>query len=895
MEEVIAAKFDPPVWLGGQIRRGALLDRLDEALSHRLTLVHAPAGYGKTSLLAQWRAALRPRAAHVAWLTLERDDSDLERLSNYLALAVQRSGAAGDAPGLSGALPSRAALSAIVNMLAGAAQPFVLILDDLHHADSPPVRDFLGALIRLAPARCHFVFASRGCPWLDQSILAAEGQFLEITPRDLRFSDQEAATLFQRAERNLAGEDIARIMDQTEGWPIALQLTSLSMARGATEGAIIDPTRGSGMDLARYLSEQVLTKLPPETQQGVMRAAILDRPNGDLVNLLCGREDGWLMLERFEAQGVFLSPVTPERREYRFHQLFAQHVRDHFQRSSPGEFLAAHRQAALWYGARGKIAEAVDHAILADDDGVLAEVLEDAGGWRLIPDGQQGVVERGLAKLPQALILSRPRLALAQVYLRIKLGELGAARATFDAFRAGPSAAALSADLKTEARVVGDTLADYENQPVTFEDLLAREALLRKIPASDDLILANISETLGAKYFEGGWLERALQPTLAARERYQALGSVYSDIFTRFLEARIKRAQGRQKESRAILEAAREQIVANFGASSDLAANCAAFEAELLYERNQADEARARLEWALPHMEQSDGWVDVYAAAYFTMARIEAAAGAYDRAWDVIARARRLAARRRLRQLELLADIHEIQLRILHDVEVAEARAAAARLGLDALADDMALESPRYRPVATAAALCRVSLRLLDEDPAPAMAELSRLRAWADPRGAGRLLAEVNILAAHGCRRLGQVEEARACFDEAVGIAMFQDLARPFIDAGRFVEPCLADALDACAPIDRYRSQFLKGIDKALAARRGRGATHGLFSEAEAAVLLHLRQGRSNKEIARLIGMSPDTVKYRLKTVFRKLGAANRRDAVRLSEPMIAPALAARR
>src|SRR3546814_12991460 len=128
----------------------------------------------------------------------------------------------------------------------------------------------------------------------------------------------------------------------------------------------------------------------------------------------------------------------------------------------------------------------------------------------------------------------------------MKLGERGAARVEYDRFLAEGGVGDLSVDLRTEVRVVGDTLSDYENQPVTFDDLLAREALLRKLPASDHLVLANISETLGAKYFEGGWLERALQPTLAARGPYQAFGTLFRHMLPPFMEARIRRLQGRR-------------------------------------------------------------------------------------------------------------------------------------------------------------------------------------------------------------------------------------------------------------------------------------------------------------------------------------------------------------
>jgi LuxR family maltose regulon positive regulatory protein len=194
----------------------------------------------------------------------------------------------------------------------------------------------------------------------------------------------------------------------------------------------------------------------------------------------------------------------------------------------------------------------------------------------------------------------------------------------------------------------------------------------------------------------------------------------------------------------------------------------------------------------------------------------------------------------------------------------------------------MAQESPVYRPVACAAALCRVKLSLLDGDHAGAIAELRALRRWASRHGAGRLLIDVNILLAYGLRCSSETAASQACFDEAVGIAMFQGLLRPFIDARGFVEPFLSGGGEAAASGDRFRGRFLKALSKALATRSAPGEPDGL-NEAEATILRHLGQGISNKEIARLIGMSPDTVKYRLKSIFRKIDVTTRRDAVRVS------------
>lgn len=883
MDDVLAAKFDPPVWIGDQIRRAPLLERLNAALDHRLTLIHAPAGYGKTSLLAQWRDSLATGVAKTAWLTLERDDRDVKRLVRYLLLAICGGGATPGAEAPAEDLPPRAALSAMLHELAACGGPFVLILDDLHHADSDAVAAFLQSMIRLAPANCHFVFASRDYPSLGQSVLAAEAQLLELGAGELRFSEQETETLLGRGGPELAASDVGKILERTEGWPIAVKLTGLSLRRGMPQDEAMARFSGPSVELARYLSEQVLMTLPAETRDVVMQTALLDRLTGELVNFLFDRTDGGLLLERLEQQGVFLTPTTPYRDEYRYHQLFAECMRDRLLRIDREQYARLQRRAACWFAERGRTADAVNHALLASDQDLLADLLEAAGGWRLIPQGLQGVVERGLAGLSKAMTASRPRLALAEVYLQIKVGELGLARSTFDALLAELQARGLSPELETEVQVVGDTLSDYENQPVTLEDLLAREALLRRLPAKDHLVLANISETVGAKYFEGGWLDRAIQPTLAARDHYQALGSIYSDLFTRFMESRIKRAQGRSVEAAAILETAWRQIAAHFGEQSDLAANCAAFQAVLLYEQDRAEEARAMLAWALPHMERFDAWVDVYAAAYLTEARALAWGGALEEALDVIGRARRTAQRRRLRQLERLADVGEIDILMLGEASPELVRRRAGALGLDAMADSMAEESPEYRAVSAAAALCRGRLLLLEGREAAALEELEQLKAWAEGRGAARLLIDVDILIAHGRLCTGDERGAGAAFDAAVNLAMFQQLSRPFIDARGLVEASLERALLRDAGADRFREQFLKGVSRSLSSARSNRTLNGLFSEAEGDVLYYLCQGHSNKEIARIIGMSPDTVKYRLKSVFRKIGVSRRRDAVRIS------------
>lgn len=883
--ELIETKTAPPPWMGDKIRRDGLLARLDEALSSRLTLVYAPAGYGKTSLLYQWRQHHADSTFAVAWLTLEKDDADPKRFTHYVWLAVSAEGSGAKRREVAFTppdLPPRAMLSAIVNHLARVSKPVVLIFDDVHRAESSAVADLLRSLIRLAPKNCHFIVASRDCPKLDQSILAAEGQVREIRAEDLKFSESEAEAVLTRNQPvSLDREDIRRIYDRTEGWPIALQLTSLSLKRRADHKQWLLHLGGSDSELARYLSEQVYMGLSAEMQDVVIRTAIVENLTADLVNVLCDRQDGGLLLERLVEQSVFLTQLAEDRRIHRYHQLFAEYLRERLAAQDMGRFRQLHGTAARWLSKLGNVPQAVNHSIQARDHELLAAIIENAGGWRLIPNGLQAVAARALEALPAATVAGNPCLMLTRIYIAIKRGELGEARADYDRLVAGAEHSEIARNLKPEIQVVGDLLAEYENVPMTLEDLLAKEALLRTLRPGDHLLLGSACESLGAKYYESGRLERALEPTLAAREHYQARGLVYSDIFTRFLEAEIRLAQGRLHEATEILAAARVTIENGFGDRSDLAANCAAFQAEILYEKDCLPEALSLLEWAVPHMEQSDGWVDVYAAAYSIAARASFATGLLDEAREFLARGRRLARRRRLRQLELLLRLCELHL-LLKQVHTDEAAAQLAQsIDLDELADSMALESPAFRKVAVSAALCRAKLRLAFHQYEPAIRELSQIKRWASQHGAGRLLIETHILLAHGLHHSAMTKQAQPYFEEAVDVAMAHGFVRPFLDARRFVEPLVKAALCDSRPLDRYRDRFLRELTRKFSSQpHAQDAGGGGLSAAELSVLTYLCRGYSNKEIARLIGMSSDTVKYRLKSVFRKLGVSKRREAV---------------
>lgn len=881
----ILTKIAPSARPSQQVPRESLLRRLDAVISHRLTLLQAPAGYGKTSLLIQWHHLLVERGIEVAWLTLEEEESDPSRFAEYvMAALIEGSPINGKDRGSGENMPMRAALAAIVNRLSHAERDTVLILDDFHRAESEGVCNFVRGLIKLAPPRLHLVIASRDSPKLGQAVLAVNEELLEIGIDDLKFTLDEAQAMLNRgASAPLAADDLAKLVKLTEGWPIALQMTALSLRKGCDRTQLIANFSGPAWDLARYLSEQVLASLSPDIENVITRTAILERLNGDLVNLLCGRADGALVLERLEQQNLFLVPLDPQHLTYRYHPLFAAILRDRLARHNSIAFRELHRKAATWFSSRDRIEEAVHHAIAAADEELLAAILDEAGGWRMIPEGRMDTLVAGLNHLSQATLERFPRLALGRVYRLIKQGAMAEARAGYDSFRYSVERSSLPPDLWTEVNLIGEVLSDYENAPVRLEDLLAKEALILSLPSNDHLMLSNVCESLGEKYCDCGWLARALEPTRQARAHHRALGSVYGEMFARFLEARIRLAQGRLEDAQAVLKEAAADIHRAYGPRSDLAANCAVYEAEVLFERDAIDEAMTLLEWALPHLEQSDGWFEIYASGFGTAIRAAFGKSATE-VERMLARMRAIAGKRHLKQLQLLADIYEVD-SLIHAGRNESARVRAEEIGLRALAATMREEMPVYRQVAVFASVCLAKLLLAAGEHQAALAEIQSTERWARQHGHGRLLITLCILAARAHHLAKEAERAIVRFDEAVSMSMFQGFIGPFLDCWRCISLSATHDPRHCAArkMDRLRETFLRRLRKALERHSAQSRESSLLSAHEFSTLKHLDRGYTNKEIARLLKISPNTVKYRLKSLYEKLGVNSRRDAVRLS------------
>jgi len=355
---------------------------LDQSRSVPLTLLSAPAGFGKTTLLSTWA---RESSGQIAWLTLDEQDNDPARFWTYVIAALRHSGSHFSAVGeatealLHSPQPPllTSALTALINELAALAQDTALILDDYHLMREQTIHDSLQFVLDHLPACLHVLLAGRSDPQLPLARLRARGQVIEIREADLRLSGDEAAGfLTQVMGLSLSAEEIARLEQRTEGWVAGLQLAAISLRRHHDVSAFLQAFTGSHRLVLDYVYEEILAPLPESQQRFLLQTSVLERMNAEVCQQLSGEQAAQEMLESLERANLFLVPLDEERRWYRWHTLFREVLLARLQAREPEQVVRLHRDAALWYQRQEWPHEAISHARASGDFYFVAELLE---------------------------------------------------------------------------------------------------------------------------------------------------------------------------------------------------------------------------------------------------------------------------------------------------------------------------------------------------------------------------------------------------------------------------------------------------------------------------------------------------------------------------------------
>jgi LuxR family transcriptional regulator, maltose regulon positive regulatory protein len=511
-EVVITTKLFRPSLRRHTVERKRLQDLLRRGRPLPLTLVVAPAGWGKSTLVAGWLAHDEITAG---WVSLDGGDNDPVRFWRYLLLAADQAGSAAGAAALrrldaAGSDVLRDVLPAFVNALASADAPLVLVLDDYHLVTSAEVHTSVARLLERSPPQLHLLLITRADPALPLSRLRVRGDLAELRAEDLRFTAAEALDFFSgRPGPQLSEHDVLRLLARTEGWAAGLQLASLRLRGQADPAAFVERFTGADWHIVSYLGEEVLASQPPEVREFLLVTSVLNRMCAPLCDALTGRADGAELISEIYRANLFVIPLDDERRWFRYHHLFGGLLRHELAHTSPGRPSVLHRRAARWYEEHGDAAESIGHAIASGDDALSSRLV--AAHWlRTFNTGQLETVRMWLDALPAELVATEPSLAAARVLLALDTGRLEKVGGALDVAEASSPANARLMFLRA--------LHMYKTG-----DVGGAAALLREIaPDSDDAFTTTVHRLiLGVTLTWLGDADRARELLAEAARRAQ--------------------------------------------------------------------------------------------------------------------------------------------------------------------------------------------------------------------------------------------------------------------------------------------------------------------------------------------------------------------------------------
>ena len=427
--DLLASKLHVPQLRACLVARPHVFELLEQGRRQALTLISAPAGSGKTTILGSW---MRETEVLAAWLSLDSYDNDLHRFWAYVLVALDtlRPGTLKNAQEVLKAAHSRQSppienvLTALINDLADLEDNIVLVFDDYHEIITPSIHASLSFLLNHLPAQLHLCIVTRRDPPFSLARLRSSNQLIEIRTADLRFSREETAIFLNNVmELHLTADEIAVLETRTEGWIAALQLAGLSMQRQLDRAGFLAAFAGNHHSLVDYLAEEVLQKQPEQVQQFLLHTALLDRLNASLCQEVTGEEDSRAMLAHLERANMFIVALDDEHTWYRYHQLFADFLRTRLQQGQPDLVSTLHHLAARWYQRHGYYEEAMGHLLQMQDFVQAAQLIEQSSE-EVMRRGDFAILNRWISVLPATQVRNNLKVAIIHAKVQAFLGQL---------------------------------------------------------------------------------------------------------------------------------------------------------------------------------------------------------------------------------------------------------------------------------------------------------------------------------------------------------------------------------------------------------------------------------------------------------------------------------------
>jgi LuxR family maltose regulon positive regulatory protein len=917
---LLATKLYLPTPRATAVSRPRLVARLLRGLGSRLTLIAAPAGFGKSTLLAQALSEARSKehgkeqTLQVAWVALDEGDNDSSRFWSYVCTALERAspGVGAASLALLSAAPAaiEPALAELLNALVELAEHITLILDDYHIISTPAIHEGITFLLDHAPPQFHLILASRIDPPLPLPRWRARGELTEIRAADLRFTSDEAVQFFSETMGlGLDAEAAAALETRTEGWVAGLQLAALSLQGQADVRSFIASFSGSHRHVVDYLAEEVLGRQSAHIRAFLLQTSILERMCAELCDAVLGigtlepsngqtsksatmqTAYSQLILDQLERANLFLIPLDQQRRWYRYHHLFTDLLRHRLGQEHPELVAELHRRAARWFEQQSMVAEAVEHALAANDTDLIARLLT-AHAARFASTGQTQTVQRWLDALPRERLLRDPRLCLAQAMVLMLKLQVAAAEPYLDATEkaltatGGPAALGLRGELLAMRAHVAAERGIYAEALA-----LARQALTL-LPAEEYWARSNCGFLLGYTLYVLGHTTEAIAVLEENVGVCRAAGNVVYAFFSATEVTKLRVLQGRLAEARAFAEQA-----LRWGADEgweQLAPVSALhiWRGNVLFE--QGDFAGAEAELASAIRLNQHGPAIPAARAQIFLARLCQLQGDRERANAALQAVEQISRGWEPSGERTFFEAYTARVRLMAGDVAAARRWASGRSAWDPG------EAYSYFREIELLTLARVVVltgsdsaddtRLTDT---PAL--LRWLREQAVGGGRGAVVIETLALEALGLARAGEEAQAHERLDRALAYAAPEGVIGMFVELGAPMAALLAQNLTRRSATDPLRP-YLMGILRASAPDQaepalptaterstqravGDGALEAL-TERELEVLRLFAAGMTSPEIAEHFVVSINTVKTQLKSIYSKLDTHSRAEAI---------------
>jgi ATP/maltotriose-dependent transcriptional regulator MalT len=885
---LLVTKLRPPRLAAGLIERPRLIELAAHAENKRLTVIKAPAGFGKTSLALAWLNRLRASGAQVAWFSIDTDDDEPARFLHHFAHALRHacSNVGASAIGLTAQaslVPSQSIVATLINELVEVDDEVYLFLDDYHLITLPVIHEAVAFFIEHVPSHVHLVVCTRVDSTLPLARLRARNELLEIDASTLRFNFEETACFVEReCPGKLGAATVKSLFASTEGWAAALRISASVLAREEHKpGSQSGTPSGASRLFAAYL-EDMLKRLPAEMVEFMLRTAILDRLSASLCEAVTGVESSQSMLEAIAARQLLLEPMDVEGHWFRYHQLMRDYLCQRLETQYRDKVADVHRRACEWYAQQEQWTDAVRHAIAAGatDDAIS---LMGRCAMALVKKGDLLTLLGWQRQFPAHLMREQVQVRLAIAWGMALALRFDDALAMLDALERDAAGTGTETErLRWECQAIRAVLAALQDD--SQRALAIGQACLYR-PSLDVWTTNVVSNVVRFGHWKAGRLEALYATPWVPYSIEDDQRNVFSSVYRLCLLGHAEMQQMHFVLAERYFMESMQLAERYSGPQSISVALCAPMIAQIRYEQGRLDEAEALVLDLMPVVDLAV-MLDSVLIAYRLLVRIAIARSNAGHAYALLDRAQSLGHRRGWHRLSASALVERTRLHI-REGRMAEASACASQLdGLAARGPQsshpVSAETDNYRSLAAAC------VAMAQNRTHEAVEWLSVARRSAESRHGNYLALRLQTTLALAWMGAGKTREAIEVFGGVVKLAAPAGIYQSILDEGPEIGPLLqavrddtrntAQTKDRAHYIDRLLDGWRARYQSDNTSQRD--AERESMSARERNIVELIAQGQSNKEIARSLGIAPETVKSHVKSIFVKLAVDKRAHAV---------------